>query len=60
MEHSEEMWEALKPFRRFKSPIERDHWHHNDYIGAGQMAGVEHREFTKILAMWAHCTLPWD
>lgn len=23
-----EMWEVLRPFRKSRSPIERDHWHH--------------------------------
>lgn len=55
-----EMWEDLKPFRKFRSPIEKDHWHHADYEGVGQMAAVYDREFTEIVAMRAHCTMSWE
>lgn len=58
--NSDKMWEDVKPFRKFRPPIVRDGWHHADYEGVGQMVAVYHREFIKIVAMRAHCTMSWD
>lgn len=42
--NSDEMSVDLNPFRKFRSSIECDHWHHTDYEGCGQMVAVCHRE----------------